>query len=198
MVTDQIRARGVGDPRVLAAMEAVERHRFLDPDQAWEAYCDHPLPIGRGQTISQPFIVACMAEALALDGREKVLEVGSGCGYMAAVLARLARQVRGIELEPALHRHAQTTLADLGVANVRLRCGDGRLGWPEEAPFDAILLSCAADQVPPPLWEQLAPEGRLLLPLASMPFCQDLVLVRRTPSGLVRRSLLPVVFVPLR
>ena len=198
MVDIQIRARGVEDARVLAALAEVPRHRFLDPSQAASAYGDHPLPIGRGQTISQPYIVAFMAEALRLEASGRVLEVGSGCGYMAAVLSRLAREVRGIELEPALHRQSERVLADLGIANVRLRCGDGRLGWPEEAPFEAILLSCAAETVPHALWEQLAEGGRILLPLARNPFRQELTLIQRTPAGPVVRSLLPVVFVPLR
>jgi protein-L-isoaspartate(D-aspartate) O-methyltransferase len=198
MVKLQLEARGVADPAVLGAMAAVPRHRFLEPEQAKAAYEDHPVPIGRGQTISQPFIVAFMAEALGLRGTEKVLEVGSGCGYMAAVLSRLCRAVYGIELEPDLLRRAQATLAELGVPNATLRCGDGRLGWRSKAPFDAILLSCAADVIPPDLWEQLAEGGRILLPLAVHPTHQDLVLVWKTAAGAVTQSLLPVVFVPLR
>ncbi len=198
MVKNQIEARGVDDPRVLEAMAAVPRHLFLEAAQAPAAYEDHPLPIGRGQTISQPYIVAFMAQALALSGTEKVLEVGSGCGYMAAVLARLCRRVLGIELEADLVRRAQAALEDAGVANATLRCGDGKLGWRSEAPFDAILLSCAADFIPPDLWEQLAEGGRMVLPLAVHPTHQDLVIVYKTPAGSVTRNLLPVVFVPLR
>ncbi len=198
MVKNQIEARGVDDPRVLEAMAAVPRHLFLEPGQAPAAYEDHPLPIGRGQTISQPYIVAFMAQALALSGTEKVLEVGSGCGYMAAVLARLCRRVLGIELEADLVRRAQAALEDTGVANATLRCGDGKLGWRSEAPFDAILLSCAADVIPPDLWEQLAEGGRMVLPLAVHPTHQDLVIVYKTAAGAVTRNLLPVVFVPLR
>ncbi len=198
MVKVQIAARGVADARVLAAMAAVPRHVFLEPGQAAEAYEDHPLPIGRGQTISQPYIVAYMAEALGLRGNEKVLEVGSGCGYMAAVLSRLAGEVFAMELEPDLARRARATLEGLGVRNVRVRCGDGALGWPEEAPFDAIVLSCAASHIPPDLWEQVAEDGRLLLPLATRDIYQDLVIAWKTPAGTVTRSLLPVVFVPLR
>ena len=198
MVATQIEARGVADPRVLAAVATLPRHRFLEPAQAREAYCDFPIPIGGGQTISQPYIVAFMAEALRLEGHEKVLEVGSGCGYMAGVLTYLAGEVCGIELEPALHLRAQATLEGLGLQGVKLRCGDGRLGWAEEAPFDAILLSCATDRIPPDLWEQLAEGGRLLLPLVVGPGRQELVLVEKTPTGPVLRELLPVVFVPLR
>jgi protein-L-isoaspartate(D-aspartate) O-methyltransferase len=198
MVRTQIAARGVADPRVLAALRAVPRHRFLEPGLATAAYDDHPLPIGRGQTISQPYIVALMAEALELRGAERVLEVGSGCGYMAAVLARLAGAVFGVELEAGLVDRARATLDELDVQGVSLRCGDGSQGWPEEAPFDAILLSCAAGRIPPALWDQLAPGGRLLLPLARQATHQDLVLALKTPEGPVLRDLLPVVFVPLR
>jgi protein-L-isoaspartate(D-aspartate) O-methyltransferase len=198
MVATQIEARGVADPRVLSAMGSLPRHRFLDERQLEAAYEDHPLPIGFGQTISQPYIVAFMAEALELRDTDKVLEVGSGCGYMAAVLSRLAGKVFGIELEPELHRRARLTLAGLDLDNVELRCGDGSLGWPEEAPFDAIVLSCAARHVPPDLWDQLAMDGRMLLPLAAHLTHQDLVMMRKTPQGPVTRSLMPVVFVPLR
>lgn len=198
MVKNQIEARGVDDTRVLEAMATLPRHRFVDAAQEAAAYEDHPLPIGRGQTISQPYIVAFMAEALGLTGTEKVLEVGCGCGYMAAVLARLSRHVFGIDLEPDLVRRAQGALEDLGIANATVRCGDGKLGWRSEAPFDAILLSCAADVIPPDLWEQLAEGGRMLLPLAVHPTHQDLVLVYKTAAGAVTRNLLPVVFVPLR
>jgi protein-L-isoaspartate(D-aspartate) O-methyltransferase len=198
MVSEQIAARGVTDPRVLAAMASVPRHRFAPEDLAGQAHADYPLPIGLGQTLSQPYIVAYMAEALGLGGSERVLEVGSGSGYMAAVLSRLAAEVFGIELEPVLAARSSALLAELGCANVRVRAGDGASGWPEEAPFDAILLSCAAEEVPPPLLEQLAPGGRLLLPLAAGPFSQQLVLFTRRETGLVGLPLLPVVFVPLR
>jgi len=198
MVKTQIQARGISDPGVLRAMGTLPRHLFVDPSLASRAYDDHPLPIGLGQTISQPYIVALMAEALELEGTEKVLEVGSGCGYMAAVLSHLAAKVLGMDLEADLLRRARETLADLGISNATLREGDGSLGWPEEAPFDAILLSCAADRVPPALWGQLAEKGRMLLPLAVKAGHQELVLIRKTPSGPITRSLLPVVFVPLR
>ena len=198
MVATQIEARGIKDPRVLAAMAAVPRHRFVADGLRRQAYGDAPLPIGRGQTISQPYIVALMAEALQLKGHEKVLEVGSGSGYAAAVVARLAGQVFGIELEPELNDRAERTLQALGTPNVRLRCGDGFGGWPEEAPFDAILLSCAAPAVPAPLLQQLRPGGVLLMPEGGAGAVQTLARFRKAPAGLVREALIPVRFVPLR
>lgn len=198
MVAGQIRARGVRDPAVLAAMAAVPRHRFVPDSQLARAHEDAPLPIGLGQTLSQPYMVAWMAEALALTGAERVLEVGSGSGYAAAVLARLAREVHAVELEPELHARAVATLAELGVANVALHCGDGSAGWPGAAPFDAILLSCAATEVPPPLLAQVAPGGVLLLPLGSEGEVQTMVRLRRAGAGWHREDLLAVRFVPLR
>jgi protein-L-isoaspartate(D-aspartate) O-methyltransferase len=198
MVRHQIAARGVRDPRVLEAMRAVPRHRFVPPDLADQAHADWPLPIGAGQTISQPYIVAAMAEALELAGSERVLEVGSGCGYMAAVLSRLAGEVYGMDLEEGLCRRAQRTLAVLGCANVEIRCGDGALGWPERAPFDAVMLSCAAPAIPPDLWGQLAPGGRIILPLGQAGWGQELVLVRKTTEGSEVSRLMAVSFVPLR
>jgi protein-L-isoaspartate(D-aspartate) O-methyltransferase len=198
MVRDQLAARGIRDARVLEAMRAVPRHRFVPEPWRSRAYQDTPLPIGRGQTISQPYMVALMAEALALRGGERVLEVGSGSGYAAAVLARLAGQVHGIELEPELHARSVVVLRELGVENVRLRAGDGFAGWPEAAPFDAILVSCAVEAVPPPLWEQLAPGGRLLFPRGPPDGPQELVLLRKTPGGAREERLAPVRFVPMR
>lgn len=198
MVATQIEARGIQDRRVLAAMGAVPRHRFVPENLRRHAYEDSPLPIGRGQTISQPYIVALMAEALQLKGHEKVLEVGSGSGYAAAVLARLARQVLGIELEKELNDRAEDTLRALGTTNIRLRCGDGFGGWPEEAPFDAIVLSCAAPTVPEPLLQQLGPGGVLLMPQGEAGAVQTLVRYRKTAKGVVKEGLIPVRFVPLR
>jgi protein-L-isoaspartate(D-aspartate) O-methyltransferase len=198
MVALQIEARGVADRRVLSAMASVPRHVFVPEDWRRLAYEDSPLPIGRGQTISQPYIVALMAEALQLKGHEKVLEVGSGSGYAAAVLGRLAKQVLGIELERELNDRALATLRHLNVANVRLRCGDGFGGWPEEAPFDAILLSCAAPEVPAPLLAQLRPGGVLLMPQGEASGVQTLVKLRKTAAGVVKETLIPVRFVPLR
>jgi protein-L-isoaspartate(D-aspartate) O-methyltransferase len=198
MVRDQIQARGVRDPRVLEAMRAVPRHLFVPASLAAVAHADRPLPIGAGQTISQPYIVAAMAEALELARTERVLEVGSGSGYMAAVLSLLALEVRAVELEPGLQQRAAVVLARLGCSNVHLKCGDGRLGWPEHAPFDAILLSCAAAAIPPDLWDQLAMGGRILLPMGDPGFTQELVLVRKTPEGGKVSRMMAVVFVPLR
>ncbi|NTV75578.1 MAG: methyltransferase domain-containing protein, partial [Holophaga sp.] len=148
MVKNQIEARGVDDPRVLEAMATLPRHRFVDAAQEASAYEDHPLPIGWGQTISQPYIVAFMAEALALSGTEKVLEVGCGCGYMAAVLAKLSHRVFGIDLEPDLVRRAQAALEDLGIANAALRCGDGKLGMTSAAQLTTIASKGASDLHP--------------------------------------------------
>jgi protein-L-isoaspartate(D-aspartate) O-methyltransferase len=198
MVREQIQARGVLDPRVLEAMRAVPRHLFVPADMALESHADRPLPIGSGQTISQPYIVAAMAEALGLTGAERVLEVGSGSGYMAAVLSLLALEVRAVELEPGLQQKAAQVLARLGCSNVHLKCGDGRLGWPEHAPFDAILLSCAAPAIPPDLWDQLAMVGRIILPMGEPDATQELVVVRKTPAGSRVSRLMAVVFVPLR
>jgi protein-L-isoaspartate(D-aspartate) O-methyltransferase len=198
MVRDQLEGREIRDSRVLEAMRAVPRHLFVPEPLRGHAYADGPLPIGRGQTISQPYIVAFMAEALQLGGDERVLEVGSGSGYAAAVLSLLAGEVYGIELEAELHARSADTIRELGYRNVRLRHGDGFLGWPEHAPFQAIVLSCAVEAVPAPLWEQLAEGGRLLYPRGSADGAQELVLVTKTPEGARERRLAPVRFVPMR
>ncbi|HSB18943.1 MAG TPA: protein-L-isoaspartate(D-aspartate) O-methyltransferase [Anaeromyxobacteraceae bacterium] len=198
MVHHQLEARGIRDRRVLDAMRAVPRHRFVSEGLRDQAYADRPLPIGRGQTISQPYVVAIMAELLELEGRERVLEVGSGSGYAAAVLSLLAAEVYGIELEPELNERAVATIEALGYRNVHLRAGDGFGGWPDKAPFDAILLSCAAEEIPPPLWEQLKVGGRFLYPRGSAWGDQELVLVVKTPQGPRERRLDPVRFVPMR
>lgn len=198
MVRDQIEARGVRDARVLEAMKLVPRHCFVPAEYLREAHADHPLPIGRGQTLSQPYIVAYMLETLALRGCERVLEVGAGSGYVMALLGRLAQEACAVELEETLCEGAQERLDRLGCGNVHLRCGDGALGWPEKAPFDAILLSCAAASVPEPLWEQLSEGGRLLLPLGPCGGIQQLSLFEKTEQGRRCTPLLPVSFVPLR
>jgi protein-L-isoaspartate(D-aspartate) O-methyltransferase len=198
MIERQLVPRGIRDPRVLDAMRTVPRHEFvLEPFLA-RAYEDGPLPIGRGQTISQPFIVAYMAQSLGLRGGERVLEVGSGSGYAAAVLSLLAADVYGIELEADLHARSVATLARLGYRNVHLRHGDGFLGWPEAAPFDAILMSCAAEEIPGPLWDQLREGGRFLYPKGLAGGYQELVIVTKTAKGPVARKLEPVLFVPMR
>jgi protein-L-isoaspartate(D-aspartate) O-methyltransferase len=196
MVREQIQARGVRDPRVLEAMRRVPRHELVPEDQRELAYEDRPLPIGRGQTISQPFVVAAMTEALALRGSERVLEIGTGSGYQAAVLALLCQQVYSIELEPELAKRARADLARIGAANVEVRQGDGFRGWPEHAPFDAIIVTAAPDQVPPPLIEQLAVGGRLVIPVGDAQ--QHLLLLRKTPQGIEREELFGVRFVPMR
>jgi protein-L-isoaspartate(D-aspartate) O-methyltransferase len=195
MVADQLAARGIRDERVLAAMRAVPRHLFVPPGQVSHAYEDRPLGIGNGQTISQPYVVAFMSAALELSGEERVLDVGTGSGYQAAILAELAREVWSIEIVEPLCASARERLETLGYANVHVRCGDGYAGWPEEAPFDAILVAAAPDHVPQPLLDQLAVGGRMILPVGGAE--QDLVLVRRTESGLVQEEVLPVRFVPM-
>jgi len=196
MVEEQIVARGVRDPRVLAALRTVPRHEFVPPAERGHAYEDRPLPIGAGQTISQPYIVAVMTELLLLEGDERVLEIGTGSGYQAAVLARLAREVYTIEIVPELATRAEADLRRLGFANVHVRQGDGYRGWPEEAPFDAILVTAAPEHVPKPLVDQLAVGGRLVLPVGD--FYQELVLVTRDELGVHEERLLGVRFVPMK
>jgi protein-L-isoaspartate(D-aspartate) O-methyltransferase len=195
MVVEQIEARNVTDPRVLAAMLTVPRHRFVPERLRREAYDDNPLPIGEGQTISQPYIVALMSELLQLTGAERVLEVGNGSGYQAAVLAELAKEVYSIEILEPLARRAAATLRELGYAGVVVRAGDGYLGWPEAAPFDAIIVTAAPDHIPQPLVDQLKVGGRLVIPVGA--FSQELLQCMKTPTGLLRRDIIPVRFVPL-
>jgi len=195
MVREQIEARGVRDPRVLAALRTIPRHEFVPPAQRDHAYEDRPLSIGEGQTISQPYIVAVMTELLELDGSEKVLEIGTGSGYQAAVLGRLAREVYSIEIVPELASRAQADLARLGYANVHVRHGDGYRGWPEHAPFDAVIVTAAPGHVPEPLVEQLAVGGRMVLPVGDV--FQELVLVTRGEEGVRQERLLGVRFVPM-
>jgi protein-L-isoaspartate(D-aspartate) O-methyltransferase len=197
MVRTQIEARGVRDARVLDALRAVERHRFVPEDLLGQAYADRPLPIGEGQTISQPYIVALMSELLGLSGDERVLEVGTGSGYQAAVLARLAREVFTIEIKPVLHERAARLLAGLGLRNVTAVAGDGYYGIPSAAPFDAIMITAAVDHVPPPLLAQLVDGGRLVLPLGHPFAFQDLVVVTRKGSTYAVDHVLPVSFVPM-
>jgi len=167
MVIEQLARRGIKDPRVLAAMRSVERDRFIPAEYAEHAYDDGPLPIGSSQTISQPYIVALMSEIAALNGNERVLEIGTGSGYQTAILSRLAAEVYSVESIPALHEHARLILHAIGARNVHLRCGDGSVGWPEEAPFDAILVTAAMPGVARPLLEQLRPDGRLIAPIGE-------------------------------
>lgn len=196
MVEQQIRARDVEDARVLEAMRSVPRHRFVPPDLAAFAYADRPLPIGRGQTISQPYIVAYMSELLAAAPHHRVLEVGTGSGYQAAVLAKLAKEVYTIEIVPELARTAAATLKELGYANVRVREGDGYAGWPEHAPFDRIIVTAAPEKIPQPLIDQLAAGGRLVIPVGEQHDTQWMTVVEKTASGVVQRKTIPVAFVP--
>jgi protein-L-isoaspartate(D-aspartate) O-methyltransferase len=198
MVKEQIEARGVTDPVVLAAVKRVPRHEFVPVRWRGEAYADGPLPIGHGQTISQPYIVALMTELLKVKRGDKVLEIGTGSGYQAAVLAEITDQVYSIEIIQALAESAEATLKRCGYDKVRVRFGDGYHGWPEEAPFDAIIVTAAADHVPPPLIEQLTPGGRMVIPVGSVFHRQMLVLVEKDEAGKLRtRNITPVVFVPL-
>ncbi len=196
MVERQIEARGVKDAAVLRVMRQVPRHLFVPVSYAPQAYWDGPLAIGHGQMISQPYIVAFMAEALRMRGDDRVLEIGTGSGYQTAVLAQLARDVFSIEIVKPLAEQAAAKLKELGYANVQVRVGDGYQGWPEHAPYDAILVSAAPDHIPQPLLDQLAVGGRMILPLGKK-FSQDLMLIRRTHSGYERTPLLPVAFVPM-
>jgi len=196
MVEDQLVRRGIRDPRVLAAMRAVPRHLFVPGEERSLAYEDMPLPIGRGQTISQPYIVALMTELLQLKGGEKVLEVGTGSGYQAALLSVLVRQVFSMERYEPLAQQARDTLAHLGYRNVTVLAGDGSCGLPEQAPFDAILVTASPPSVPPPLLEQLAPDGRLALPTGPSGG-QKLELWTRREAEWDHEDILSVAFVPL-
>ena len=197
MVSRQIAARGVSDERVLEAMRAVPRHRFVPERLARSAYADHPLPIGEGQTISQPYIVALMTETLGVEEDHRVLEIGTGSAYQAAVLAELVAEVYSIEIRGPLAESAAALLQELEYANVQTRHADGYHGWPEAAPFDHIMITAAVDHVPPPLLEQLAVGGRLILPLGN-PFAhQSLVVVTKSEDGFRMQEILGVLFVPM-
>jgi protein-L-isoaspartate(D-aspartate) O-methyltransferase len=196
MVSEQVRGRGIQSPGLLEAMLRVPRHEFVAPELRTEAYEDKPLPIGEGQTISQPFMVAAMCEALELSGTERVLEVGTGSGYQAAVLAFLAREVFTVESHAFLALTARQRLADLGYHNVRVYTGDGTLGLPDAAPFDAIVVAAAAPQIPPPLTEQLAEGGRLVIPVGGASE-QELIQVKKIGGDTSSRVLHYCRFVPL-
>ncbi len=178
MVIEQLKARGISDQRVLDAMRAVERHRFVSPRLIEHAYDDGPLPIGSDQTISQPYIVAEMTQIAELKGGEKVLEIGTGCGYETAILARLAREVYSIECIAELQRRAIATLSEMGITNCFFKLGDGADGWPEEAPFDSIIVTAAMPGIPRPLLQQLSPKGRLIAPVGEEEL-QNLVMIAR-------------------
>ena len=195
MVETQIKARGVRDPRVLAAMLKVERHLFVPAENQSSAYADQPLPIGAGQTISQPYIVALMTELLELKGDEKVLEVGTGSGYQAAILGELAQEVYTIEIVERLASSSRELLSRLGYRNITVRAGDGYAGWPEVAPFDAIMITCAPDHIPKPLLEQLKDGGRMVVPVGS--YSQELKKITKRFGKIETTNVIPVVFVPM-
>ncbi len=196
MIASQLASRGLHDGRVLAAMAWTPREWFLPPHLARSAYDDAPLPIGSGQTISQPYIVALMTASLAPRRRDRILEVGTGSGYQTAILARLAGTVFTVERLPDLLVEAEERFRRLGLTNIRTRLGDGAAGWPEEAPFDGILVTAAAPRVPDPLLAQLAPQSRLVIPLGDLA-SQELVVLQRTARGFEQRSAGGVRFVPL-
>lgn len=196
MVRDQLRARGLADERLLAAFRKVPRHRFVPREYQAQAYEDHPLPIGENQTISQPYIVALMINRLCLQGHERVLEIGTGSGYETAVLAEMALDIFSIERMPALLAAAKTRLTDLGYLNVHLSPGNGTLGWPAQAPFDAILVSAGAPEIPAPLLAQLGDPGRMVLPVGPAE-AQMLTEVEKRDGRIARRDISGCVFVPL-
>jgi protein-L-isoaspartate(D-aspartate) O-methyltransferase len=201
MMRSQLRAYspGVHNDAVLEAMRQVPRHLFVAPELQRAAYADRPLPIGYGQTISQPYIVALMTEALQLRAGAKVLEVGTGSGYQAAVLSELTPRVLTIEIIHALGEEARQRLQRLGYYTVRVRIGDGYFGWPEEAPFDGIIVTCAAGHIPPPLVDQLRPGGRMVIPVGGLYEVQRLMVVSKDERGAIQtKELLPVLFVPMR
>lgn len=197
MVEEDIKARGVKDAVVLRVMGDVPRHRFVDESLRSRAYGDHPLPIGEGQTISQPYVVALMTEALKLKPLDRVLEIGTGSGYQAAVLAGIVKEVCTIEIRKNLANRAAKTLAGLGYGNVKVKNADGYFGWEEFAPFDAIIITAAANHIPPPLIRQLKEGGRLIVPLGSTVYFQTLTLATKRKGELDVEQLAPVAFVPM-
>lgn len=198
MVEEQIAYRGVKDKRVLDAMESVPRHVFIPEETRSYSYYDQPVPIGFGQTISQPYIVAFMTELLQAGSDDVVLEVGTGSGYQAAILARLVKRVYTIEIVNDLGKEAQKRLKTLGYDNVEVMIGDGYKGWPEHAPFDAIIVTAAAEHIPQPLIDQLKPGGRMVIPVGGVYVVQDLMLITKDASSkVIKESIIPVRFVPL-
>ena len=197
MVRDQIEERGISDSAVIGAMKRVPRHLFVPPELKELAYVDQPLPIGLDQTISQPYIVALMTELLSPKKNQKILEIGTGSGYQAAVLAEIADSVWTIEILEPLAKSAEERLRKLGYGKVRVRCGDGYAGWPEHSPFDGIIVTAAAEQVPEPLIRQLNDGGKMVIPIGSAFSVQNLILLEKHGNEISRRSVAPVRFVPL-
>lgn len=197
MVELQLKGRDILDEKVLEAMGRVPRHKFVDESLWDEAYADYPLPIGEGQTISQPYVVALMTQALNLNGSEKVLEIGTGSGYQAAVLAEIVEEVYTVEIREKLAEMAENSLSNLGYANVHVQSSDGYFGWEEHAPYDAIMITCAVNHIPPPLISQLKEGGRLILPLGPTTYYQSLTLLQKTDEGLSSEYITSVLFVPM-
>lgn len=197
MVERDIKARGVKNVKVLEVMKKVPRHLFVDDSLRNQAYDDHPLPIGEGQTISQPYVVALMTEALRLKPSDRVLEIGTGSGYQAAVLAEIVKEVYTIEIRKGLAEKAEKRLRELGYRNVRVKYGDGYFGWEEFAPFDAIIVTASANHIPPPLIKQLKDGGRLIIPLGSTIYYQTLTLVTKKNGEVFLDQMGPVAFVPM-
>ena len=196
MVKTQIERRGVKDEKVLDAMRKVERHKFVPEQYIEHSYEDRPLPIGEGQTISQPYIVALMTEVLELDSTQKVLEVGTGSGYQAAVLAEICDSVYTIEIVEALGKRSKKLLAELGYENLKVKVGDGYKGWEEYSPFDGVIVTCAPSHVPQPLIDQMAEGGKMVIPV-DVAFGQDLILLIKKDGKVERKSIIPVRFVPM-
>ena len=196
MVRDQIEARGIKDKKVLDALRKVERHKFVPKQYQDEAYNDYPLPIGEGQTISQPYIVAFMTAVLDLNGTETVLEIGTGSGYQAAVLGELCKYVYTIEIVDVLGKRSQRLLSELGYTNIMVKVGDGYKGWKEHSPFDAIIVTCAPSHIPKPLKDQLAEGGKMIIPVGES-FNQKLVLLIKKEGKITQKAIIPVRFVPM-
>lgn len=197
MVEEQIIGRGIKDKKVIAAMRKVERHRFVPDEYRAVAYGDHPLPIGYEQTISQPYVVAFMTEALRLRPTDRVLEIGTGSGYQAAVVAEICDSVFSIEIVPELAQTASKLLKQLGYENVEVKCGDGYQGWPQKAPFDAIIVTCSPTKIPQPLKDQLKEGGKMIIPVGSPESGQQLYLIKKEKGRLIEKAILPVRFVPM-
>lgn len=197
MIEQDIKGRGIKDPKVLNAMSRIARERFVDKGFADLAYEDHPLPIGEGQTISQPYVVALMTEAIKLKPSDRVLEIGTGSGYQAAVLAEIASEVYTIEIRKRLTEHAEKLLNNLGYRNIKVKYGDGYFGWEEHGPYDAIIVTAAANHIPPPLIRQLKEGGRLIIPLGSTVYAQILTIVTKKKGDLDVMQLAGVAFVPM-
>jgi protein-L-isoaspartate(D-aspartate) O-methyltransferase len=197
MVQSQIRSRGVSDKKVLNAMSEIPRHRFVPKALDSQAYKDHPLPIGEGQTISQPYIVALMTESLKLEGHERVLEIGTGSGYQASILANIAKDIYSIEIKKNLYIKANQTLRSLGYTNIKTRHSDGYFGWPEAAPFDCIMITASIDHIPPPLLKQLKDGGQLILPLGNPFSYQNLSLITKHGEDYTVKQITGVLFVPM-